>query len=136
MLRKRYAAVINQTGKTAAYTIARAGYATDPNYATKLIQLMDKYNLYQYDTQRGDEPMTKEEKDLFNDLVNTVRRQGEIIAKLEKRTEIPIPTWAKGAVSAALRYDMRQPLIQEPDRGSQDFYRLITIMHRRGLFNK
>ena len=29
--------------------INRAGYATDPNYAPKLIALMDRYNLYAYD---------------------------------------------------------------------------------------
>ncbi len=32
-----------------ATAIARAGYATDPDYAAKLIRLMDQYNLYQYD---------------------------------------------------------------------------------------
>jgi LysM repeat protein len=31
--------------------IAAAGYATDPDYATKIIRLMDQYNLYQYDVQ-------------------------------------------------------------------------------------
>ncbi len=136
LLKKRYAAVINQTGKNAAYAVARAGYATDPNYAAKLIQLMDKYNLYQYDSPKGDEPMTAEEKELFDDLVKTVRMQGEVIAKLQKRAEIPIPDWAQEAVTAALNYDREQPLIQQPDQGSQDFYRLITIMHRRGLFKK
>ncbi|MFC2757458.1 glucosaminidase domain-containing protein, partial [Propionibacterium acidifaciens] len=29
--------------------VARAGYATDPNYAQKVINLMNAYNLYQYD---------------------------------------------------------------------------------------
>ena len=33
-----------------ARRIARAGYATDPTYADKLISLMQRYNLYQYDT--------------------------------------------------------------------------------------
>ena len=33
-----------------ARQIHRAGYATDPQYATKLIRLMDRYNLYQYDS--------------------------------------------------------------------------------------
>ena len=32
-----------------ARRIHAAGYATDPNYSSKLIKLMDKYNLYQYD---------------------------------------------------------------------------------------
>ena len=32
-----------------AIEINRAGYATDPSYASKLIGLMDRYNLYRYD---------------------------------------------------------------------------------------
>ena len=32
-----------------AREINRAGYATDPSYAAKLIALMDRYNLYRYD---------------------------------------------------------------------------------------
>jgi flagellum-specific peptidoglycan hydrolase FlgJ len=32
-----------------AVEINRAGYATDPSYASKLIGLMDRYNLYRYD---------------------------------------------------------------------------------------
>jgi LysM repeat protein len=34
-----------------AQAIADAGYATDPDYAPKLIRIMDQYNLYQYDVQ-------------------------------------------------------------------------------------
>ena len=32
-----------------AREVNRAGYATDPSYAAKLIGLMDRYNLYRYD---------------------------------------------------------------------------------------
>jgi len=35
--------------KAFAYAINAAGYATDPAYAPKLIQLMDRFNLYAYD---------------------------------------------------------------------------------------
>ena len=35
--------------KQFARELQRAGYATDPNYANKLISIMDKYNLYQFD---------------------------------------------------------------------------------------
>jgi flagellar protein FlgJ len=32
-----------------ARRIHAAGYATDPDYCSKLIKLMDRYDLYQYD---------------------------------------------------------------------------------------
>ncbi len=48
---KRYAAAFNVTNDPGEFArrIQAAGYATDPSYASKLIKLMDKYNLYQYD---------------------------------------------------------------------------------------
>ena len=47
----RYASAFKFVGdpKRFAQQIAADGYATDPAYASKLIALMDKYNLYQYD---------------------------------------------------------------------------------------
>ena len=33
-----------------AYGLKKAGYATDPGYATKLIKLIEEYQLYKYDT--------------------------------------------------------------------------------------
>jgi flagellum-specific peptidoglycan hydrolase FlgJ len=47
----RYAAAMAARGdaKQFAREIARGGYATDPAYASKLIALMDRYNLYRFD---------------------------------------------------------------------------------------
>ncbi len=47
----RYAAAMQQVEEPRRFAqeIARAGFATAPDYANKLIGLMDKYNLYQYD---------------------------------------------------------------------------------------
>ena len=43
---KRYAACFAcSTGKTFAQAVAKAGYATDPRYADKLIAMIDKYQL-------------------------------------------------------------------------------------------
>lgn len=36
--------------RQAAEALQRAGYATDPHYADKLIQTVEKYNLYKWDT--------------------------------------------------------------------------------------
>jgi flagellum-specific peptidoglycan hydrolase FlgJ len=47
----RYAAAfkVPNDPKEFARRINDAGYATDPAYSAKLIRLIDKYNLYQYD---------------------------------------------------------------------------------------
>ena len=50
----RYASALNtynqnKNANQYAYAIQKAGYATDPNYGKKLVNLMDKYNLYQWD---------------------------------------------------------------------------------------
>lgn len=49
--RQLYSKVIGADARTAAQEVAKAGYATDPGYAGKLIALMDEYGLYVYDTQ-------------------------------------------------------------------------------------
>lgn len=136
LLTKRYQAVPGKTGKEAARAVAAAGYATDPGYAAKLIAMMDKYELYKYDLQGGDEPMTAEEKKLFQALQATVSKQAEQIAALQRYHELPTPEWAKESIQAALDYDRKNPLIQNPEQGSLDFYRIITVLHRRGLFKK
>lgn len=43
------ALAVRQDAKLFARAINAAGYATDPAYATKLIALMDRFNLYAYD---------------------------------------------------------------------------------------
>jgi flagellar protein FlgJ len=47
----RYAPAFNYTRNPNQFAaeIHKAGYATDPNYTTKLVAVMAKYNLYQYD---------------------------------------------------------------------------------------
>ncbi|GAA0732435.1 sporangiospore maturation cell wall hydrolase GsmA [Dactylosporangium roseum] len=47
----RYAAAFNYTNNPNQFVaeVHKGGYATDPNYTTKLVTLMTKYNLYQYD---------------------------------------------------------------------------------------
>jgi flagellum-specific peptidoglycan hydrolase FlgJ len=40
---------VGNDARAFAHAIQTAGYATDPNYATKLVTLMDRYNLYRFD---------------------------------------------------------------------------------------
>lgn len=133
---KRYANLLNKSGKEAARVVAAAGYATDPSYANKLIALMDKYNLYQYDEKKGDEPMTADEKKQFQALQDLVKSQSDRIEQLEKSNDMSLPDWAKEAVTAAVNFDTKNPIISTPNRGSLLFYRLITVLYRLGLFNK
>jgi hypothetical protein len=47
--RYRPALAVKDDPQQFAAEISRAGYATDPDYAPKLIRLMDRFNLYAYD---------------------------------------------------------------------------------------
>ncbi len=47
----RYSKVLEATNyKVACEEVYKAGYATDPNYPTKLIKLIEQYHLHQYDS--------------------------------------------------------------------------------------
>ncbi|RUT46961.1 mannosyl-glycoprotein endo-beta-N-acetylglucosamidase [Paenibacillus anaericanus] len=133
---KRYTNVLRKGGKEAAKAVAAAGYATDPYYANKLIAMMDKYNLYSYDVKEGDEPMTAEEKKQFQALQDMVTKQADRITQLENRDNMSTPEWATEAIAAAVKFDIKNPLINTPAKGSVHFYRLITVLYRLGLFNK
>ena len=44
-----YDAIEATNYKDAAYALQKAGYATDPTYADKLIHLIEQYHLYEID---------------------------------------------------------------------------------------
>lgn len=79
--RDLYKNVIGKDGITAAQEVAKAGYATDPNYSTKLINLITENNLLQYDILEVSQEKQIEE----------LERK---VTNLEKRLEeIPAPEW-------------------------------------------
>ncbi|KGE16914.1 glycoside hydrolase family 73 protein [Paenibacillus wynnii] len=135
--RNLYRKVIGASGKTAAREVAAAGYATDPNYAIKLIDIMDRYNLYQYDNQlEGEDEMSVEDKKELADLkaeLQELRRAlivlEEHMTLMESRSVMHIPSWAEPAVKAALSAG----LLDTPEGGSYDFYRILTVLNRAGL---
>lgn len=160
--RNLYSKVLGVSGKVAAREIAAAGYATDPNYANKLIQIMNTYNLYQYDneSEEGDDEMSAEDKqklaslevelkemralvagliDSKDTLKTGVQEQGQSIYKLadrltivENRAGMDVPPWAEAAVKAAAAAG----LLDTPNGGSYDFYRILTVLNRAGLIVK
>lgn len=157
--RNLYSKVLGASGKAAAQEIAAAGYATDPNYAAKLIQIMNTYNLYQYDDKSmgGDDEMSSEDKQKLVSLESEVKElraliavltasrdtlktgvqeQGQSITKLrdrvaliENRAVMNVPAWAEAAVKTATAAG----LLDTPSGGSYDFYRILTVLNRAGL---
>lgn len=130
--RDLYRKVIGASGKTAAKEIASAGYATDPNYAQKLIRIMDAYNLYQYDLNKEEDEMSAEDKKRLVELETELKELRERMSIMESRAAMSIPTWAESAVKTAISAG----LLDTPDGGSYDFYRVLTILDRGGLLKK
>ncbi|MFD0587841.1 N-acetylmuramoyl-L-alanine amidase [Paenibacillus sp. GCM10027627] len=87
-----------------------------------------------------DEPMTKDEKQAFEDLKKTVESQNKTIEILsnslktlqDKDKLSKIPDFAKEAIEAAVK----AKLINTPNGGSYEFYRIVTILYRQGLFGR
>ncbi|MGQ7886871.1 glycoside hydrolase family 73 protein [Paenibacillus sp. WC2504] len=120
----------------AAKTLQAAGYATDPQYAAKIIGIIENNRLQQFDQEA--DTMLKEIDDLkgqIQTLLNTAEVHIEKISALEAKTSMAVPEWAKEAVIAASTTFCRdgRPLIDTPDGSSYDFYRLLTTIHRKGL---
>lgn len=56
----RYSKVLEATNyKVACEEVYKAGYATDPNYPTKLIKLIEQYHLHQYDSMTNQDPKSE-----------------------------------------------------------------------------
>ncbi|MFC5650740.1 glycoside hydrolase family 73 protein [Paenibacillus solisilvae] len=149
---RRYDSVRSaQTPRQQAQALQASGYATDPNYASKLISIMETNGLQQYDIQAEEEqPMTEGEKLAFEALQETVKQltsglnaqnatiseQETKISALENHVAVlegsyamDVPVWAKDAVDAAVK----AKLIDKPNGGGLDFYRLLTVLHRQKL---
>jgi Muramidase (flagellum-specific) len=118
------------TPEQQADMLQACGYATDPQYGEKLKRIIDIYDLKRYDL----------EAEVGITVIEGLRRQVEQLAsenkqlqqrveKLENRSHMPVPEWAKEAVDAAVKAG----IVDTPDGGSYDFYRLLTVMRRKGL---
>ncbi|MBQ7222925.1 MAG: glucosaminidase domain-containing protein [Bacteroidales bacterium] len=88
--RDRYAFLfdLNPTDyKSWAYGLRQAGYATDPQYPTKLIALIEKYQLYKYDTQIDKDalPPTPTEAETKEKIVVD---KGNILYKISLEREV------------------------------------------------
>ncbi len=74
--------------------LREAGYATDPNYPQKLINLIESQQLYQYDqylsTMEPPSPNTSMEIVLFNNYQAVVARGGETIRSIAQATGVQL----------------------------------------------
>lgn len=93
---------MNADYKTAALEIRKGGYATDPNYTQLLINIIEQYKLYQYDTKEGEQSMTAAEQREFEELKSTIKQQAEWIKSQKEMTEMPCPSRAKDASKSLL----------------------------------
>ncbi|MFI3253534.1 MAG: glycoside hydrolase family 73 protein [Eubacteriales bacterium] len=79
----RYAKVIGEKDyKKACRAVKEAGYATDPDYPTKLIDLIERYQLYEYDEIKEEEEMrfetVKDCPSWAHDTIQGMVDQGEL----------------------------------------------------------
>jgi N-acetylmuramoyl-L-alanine amidase len=71
----------------------------------------------------------------YNECVEEAAMREELeamkkeIEELKAKNSMPAPDWAKEATVAAVKAG----LVDSPDGASYDFYRLITVIHRKGL---
>ncbi|NEW08482.1 muramidase (flagellum-specific) [Paenibacillus sp. SYP-B3998] len=104
-----------------AAALQSSGYATDPAYATKLSRMIQIYQLKRYD---------EEVIHMLEELQKQVEALQKQVSALERMTSLDtIPQWAQAAVDAAASAG----LIDTPSGGSHDFYRLLTVLHRKGI---
>ena len=87
---KRYAKVIGETDyKTACKAIAAAGYASDPEYADKLIEIIETYELDKYDTKNTKtDDLEEADKKYYRVQAGAFRRKegAELMAEKIKKT--------------------------------------------------
>ncbi|MFD1953749.1 C39 family peptidase [Paenibacillus thailandensis] len=76
-----------------------------------------------------DQPMTKEERALLDSVITENKVLATKVEALESKASMKMPSWAESAVVAA----KNAGIIDTVDGGSYDFYRVLTVMHRKGL---
>lgn len=110
-----------------AEMLQACGYATDPNYARKLITIIRDEKLRGYD--EVEEGWSLSEKQAMEAKLQLLEQR---LNQLEQSHDSAVPAWALGAVDAAVK----QGIIETPVRGSYDFYRMLAVVHRSQLIGK
>ena len=118
--RDLYRGVIGVDGITAAREVAKAGYATDPDYDKKLINLITDHQLVKFDF------IAKYGVDsgVVVQLVEMIEQLQERVKKLEQQVEeVPAPDWFVKEFPNALD-------LLHQKTGSRDFWRAFAVILR------
>jgi len=127
---KRYTGVRTaQSPEEQADMLQACGYATDPQYAQKLRNIIAAHNLKRYDPEAEvQKQMIGELKKQIEQLTAEQAQLRQRLETLESRARVDVPAWAREAVDAAVKAG----IVDTPEGGSLDFYRMLTVMHRTG----
>lgn len=118
--RNLYRGVIGVDGITAAREVAKAGYATDPDYDKKLIKLITDHQLVRFDF------IAKYGVDsgVVVQLVEMIEQLQERMKKLEQRVEeVPAPDWFMKEFPNAID-------LLHQKTGTYDFWRSYAVILR------
>ncbi|MNX76138.1 N-acetylmuramoyl-L-alanine amidase [compost metagenome] len=101
---------------------------------------------------KDDEPMTADEKKAFSDLQQKVADlfdsketlkqriadQGDLIEKLQNKLSMNTPVYAQEAVNklVGMKCKNGKPVVDTPNGKSEDFYQVVTVLDRVGIFDK
>jgi flagellum-specific peptidoglycan hydrolase FlgJ len=133
----RYAAVrAAATPLQQCQALYTAGYATDapasvdgdPSYWEKLWSIILSRGFTSYDTEAA--RLKKDLEDRLAALATELDGLKIRSGSLEQLSRVQtVPEWAREPVSQAVS----QGLVDTPEGGSHDFYRVLTVMRRKGL---
>lgn len=116
-----------QTSEEQADMLYACGYATDPQYAAKLKSIISQYGLKRYDEEVS--KMLQELQARLNEQRDQIEVLERNVQQLKAKASMEVPDWAKEAVDVAVKAG----IIDTPDGGSYDFYRILTVMQRVGI---
>lgn len=130
--RRRYQPVIDaRSPGEQAVSLQTSGYATDPQYADKIMSIIRSQRLEIFD--KGAELAMEKIADMER-MITKYKSQIDELQKrlndLESQHRTSIPDWASEAVEAAVS----KGYVDTPEGGSVDFYRFVTVLHRAGVF--
>ncbi|PZD96411.1 mannosyl-glycoprotein endo-beta-N-acetylglucosamidase [Paenibacillus sambharensis] len=130
--RSLYLPLLGRKGKEAARAVQACGYATDLNYADKLIAIMDAYNLYPFDDVEVEEAMNQEEKAAFEELCKQVK---DMKALLDQKDP---PAWAQMTVDKLIQLPNKKGsgMVLSDRKGDYSFMRILVMLDRMGLFER